>query len=473
LTYSIALKKTPNNQLSIVGWKTRSPKRSKGESGNNSGQSLHPDGRVPAEGDRLDSTPLSLVTNSERTTIRCQTHSFRRTQFGKTARTRLFHAGGVCDIIDPVPKHYLFLTATLPGDDVWCKWAIAEYAHKLVDRLKSWLSKRMLDRKEFYVWEHQKRQALHLHYCLYVPDDTIRQRIADEFREEWVRLLDKVGYEVGVSLWGRHSEKTFQEKLALIKTEAAEVKWSVAKYLSGYVGGKGDKHGKDKYYDFYPKRWWGISRPLSKLIDEHSEKVVHEYSTQRDYQIAYDDFDHRFTADSLTRKKYLHKVGIGATTIFYYAPDTHKKLWLQKEMLQHRSHKHPNIYSLIREVSITLLSGRLIVQSSRKLQRNVSPQLTHYLEDVTLSASLGRCTLSRTHTRVVSLLHIELVSSLTYQEKYAPYLSRLTQLELLLAKAHPYLEWNKYGWLCNSEDIPIAIDKFQYLSQGSTTPPDG
>ena len=115
-------------------------------------------------------------------------NSHARTKFGKAAVTRIFRAAGALDRSDSNVSNYLFLTATLPGDTDEAKWAIAEYAHIVIDLLKSWLSKRLLSRNEFYVWEHQERGALHFHYCIHCPGKLVQEDIALHFKQQMVRI---------------------------------------------------------------------------------------------------------------------------------------------------------------------------------------------------------------------------------------------------------------------------------------------
>lgn len=268
----------------------------------------------PAELSPSESAPpLTLVRNSELP----ETPTRRPpTRFGNNARRCLMRAGGALDKIIGNPGEVLFLTGTLPGSTPEAYQAIADYAHIIVDRLKSWLSKRVQSRYEFYVWELQKRGALHLHYAVHVKDYEIGERILAGFKRQWCRLLNLVGKLANVNLYQRGFGDRRIHRESTVQAYSQRVNKSVAAYLAKYCGKEAGKlHLRPVPY--YPRRWWGQSRPLKRLVDSLTKTfwlTFTNLSSARSKMITIHD---ELESLSVYQYSYRHKVGVGETSLSY------------------------------------------------------------------------------------------------------------------------------------------------------------
>lgn len=458
MTYKVAQEIHPNNETRLTLWKVRSQNGSlKNQAAAFLGVAADSVADLAASnsGDR---SPLTFVLNSEGPQITCQAHSYRRTKFGLDAARRIMRAAGAMDRWDAEIGNFLFLTATLPGNTDEAKWAIANYSHLLIDRLKSWFSWKVKDRKEFYVWEHQDRGALHFHYCIHVPDESIKQRIEKGFKRQWVRLLDGIDSEFGTNVWGKWAGKTARYKTGIIQARVERVYSSVGAYMAGYLSGKGSKHGDDEKHYWYPKRWFGVSRPLSKLVQEHTEKRVDEFGTLQEAN----EFWHKkvevFSDEVLTERKYPHKVGEGKTHVFYHTRIQQAKLWLENLMLTHSPLQHPNIHAMISTVLRATLDGQKLCMHSKSWRAVLSPKSYGYFEDATWLVSLRRSALSQTHIRSLTETFSKCEFPSGSDSLTSSFGQSLRRANNLISHYHSQMSWNQHGWLNNLNDFNRGVD---------------
>lgn len=401
------------------------------------------------------------------TTERCNSHA--RTKFGKPAITRIFRAAGALDRFDSDVTSYLFLTATLPGDTDEAKWAIAEFSHEIIDGLKSWLSKRLLSRNEFYVWEHQKRGALHFHYCIHCPDKNVQAEISRNFKRQVVRLYDAIKEKHDYCVWGRWSNKPTRYKTAILQARSEVVYKSVGAYMAGYLGGEGNKHERDESHQYYPKRWFGVSRPLSALIKTYTEKEEHEFTSLGEASEYMAKIREDLLDDALTFDDFKHKVGEGKTHVSYHTPEIQAQLWQSKKMLTHNPHTQPLISEYI---SLALRSFQELQQCFRRypsLNITYTPSLAIAFQDASQLVSLRSRAISRNQIRLLEKAHSNLHLSLN-----SPYTMRnldnsLTVFSLATSRYHPQMTFNQFGWLNNTLDFVKPLDNLYEQEYRGTT----
>lgn len=410
----------------------------------------------------------SLDIRSEFKTV-CSAMSHKRTEFGKYAKTRIMRAAGAMDKQDAAPWHYLFFTATLPGNTEWAKWAIAEEAPWIINTFKAWLSKRVKSRYEFYVWEHQDRGALHFHYCVYCPNKEIRERLNAEFRLEWMRLLQGVSERTGINVWGRHSHLSDTAKYCILQTTVQEVNKSVAAYMAGYCGLKKDKHQKDTSIPYYPKRWFGVSRHLSTLVSDSTEEEIIQYSDYRDAKLSFDEFTRHFSDSSIKTTTFCHTVGTGETSVNYHTPKIQAQLWQLKKTMQYKKATHPNTCSIIRlALAVASTCGELEI-GSQLYRKSVSSWSRDVLQDSLYKDSLRRGSLRDVTVKAISDLMLDLGSN----SSLPPSLQKLLKSARLFCLVHsanyPKMKWNRYGYLMTPEDLPFSVDSMREESHTRTT----
>lgn len=415
---------------------------------------------------------LDLRSEFKTGNIKCSAHSHRRTKFGHYAKTRIIRSAGALDLLDSNPRNYLFLTATLPSDGDWAKWAIAEDSHNLINGFKAWLSKRVRSRHEFYVWEHQGRGALHFHYCVHVPDTEVRDAIARDFRAQWMRLLDGMTARTGVCAWGKHAHLDYEARYAIIQTRAEIVNQSVSKYMAGYCGGKKDKHEIDARIPYYPKRWFGVSRGLSELVKQHTETESEFYSSYRAAKNTFDKFHDEFSAESLTFKKFKHKIGIGETSASYHLPENLNELWQSRKAMKYTTKSHRNIKFWI-QTALTCQRTVSRLDRGSQIFRTLSCNLPiESLKDGCFEGSLQRGTLHESQVRAIESLWLKLSSHSNLPPSLTPLLIELSMFIRIRSANFPLIRWNRHGWLDTIEDFPCTVDSNYGICETRTRPTD-
>jgi hypothetical protein len=328
--FNIKAVRYPNNEIRISRGQDRM-----------SSYSLKPDreGEVPCEilacddyfeweESKKKSPPLSLVPNSktERSTTGYGSLPVKPTIFGLNAKRQLIRSGAAMEkTVNPF--ECLFLTGTLPGSTEGAFSAIAAYSGYIVNSLKAWVSNYVSSKLDFYCWEYQKRGALHLHYCVHVPDQCDRDFIVGNFKNWWISVLSRVGERSNTDLFRKNSGKTHLSDTSKVRAVAEVVRKSVARYLAKYLS-KSVSPARGTGRFFTPSRWWGTSRPLKSLLESMTDEIdiiegpyFQVIKRWEDVKAVVD------TSESVTYS-YPHKFGMGHTSVCYPADQSEDEaLW--------------------------------------------------------------------------------------------------------------------------------------------------
>ena len=96
----------------------------------------------------------------------------------------------------------LLLTGTLPGSQLKAFQALAEFSTYATKTLSNWITRHNPSCKWQYVWEFQKRGALHVHFVCEVSL-LGGERIKRDFKDEWIRILRAIQSKSGVDLFAK------------------------------------------------------------------------------------------------------------------------------------------------------------------------------------------------------------------------------------------------------------------------------
>lgn len=312
---SIKLTRFPNNEIRL----RLAPLGIKGGLLSNESQN-------ETHSEKSEATNLTLAPNSKPTTEvrvpavaagyggRC-----RETKFGTNAKRTLLRVGGAIDKFDEIPEHGIFLTGTLPGSTPEAMQAIADWSAYIVHRLKAWIAKYVPSKFDFYVWERQRRGALHLHYYLYVPDPTISQFLQAGFKAQWIRLLENVCIKSGVDLFAKSEVFTHRGNDDIVQAYAQPVQKSVAAYLAKYCSKSASNSDSNSDSSYYPTRWWGASRPLLALLREMTHSTELLFASYPRARSKYEELNSLLERHSVKGYRYGDKVGFGLNHVFYYS----------------------------------------------------------------------------------------------------------------------------------------------------------
>lgn len=250
------------------------------------------------------------------------------TKFGNNARRTLLRAGGALELLHGGAKRVLFLTGTLPGSTDTAMDAIARYSSYIVDRLKTWLYDNGGSSYAMYVWERQKRGALHLHYAVYIDESQDGRRIYHGFKGYWYKLLCAVSTKSGVDLFAKKRGGSWKSNPKVVQAKAVWCNRSVAAYLSKYLGKRVNCTGGGGWAPtYYPVRWWGVSRPLlAKLREATTERIFYSMS-RRQAECFYTDISAWMENTSDKCYSYTHRYTGSAVTVAYNTLNTGEQIW--------------------------------------------------------------------------------------------------------------------------------------------------
>lgn len=283
------------------------------------------DGEIPGQNVSSDTfqpgneepPPLSLVPNSktERSRAGYGELPAKPTAFGLNAKRQLLRSGGALEKSVPTDE-VLFLTGTLPGSTEDSFRAIAAYSGYIVNGLKAWISTYVPGKYDFYVWEYQKRGALHLHYAVHVPNELHRNHILSSFRDWWITILHRIGEMAGCDMFRKNSGHTWLSDLSKVRAIAEVCKKSVARYLAKYLS-KSASPTRGPARFFTPSRWWGTSRPLKSLTASLTETVEIIVSGVQAVRRKWEEVYAACASSDSVTYCYRHNVGIGQTVVSY------------------------------------------------------------------------------------------------------------------------------------------------------------
>lgn len=214
--------------------------------------------------------------------------------FGNIQGQKIREAGAVIDILcDGRPEFAHVTTLTLPSNSEESFDCIAARSGYAINRLWEPIRKAYgSDVAWFFVWEYQKRGALHLHICHYHPDASEGMLIGNMLIDKWDKILHDISDETGIDMFspkeGRMKTLFFQHQ-----HHTQPMYKSAGGYFSKYAS-KASKSDENNYVRRFskirpPTRFWGSSRTVKELIKENSfsfsETSISSTSEQNFYSI--------------------------------------------------------------------------------------------------------------------------------------------------------------------------------------------
>lgn len=393
----------------------------------------------------------------------------RRTKFGSTAKNTLLRAGGALDTLQSKPYHYVMFTGTLPGGTPAAMQAMMDWSSWITESCTHWLTNNTSAEYYFYVWELQDRGALHIHLCCYLPDTYERCWTLYNWWDKWLDVLQGLSVRSGCDVWERKDGSHHHRGTWVLQADAQQVYSSVAAYLSGYCGGSKDKHKRDAVCPYYPTRWWGYSRALSKLLKELTETYVVEHTNYRDasYQMAlhYEQMVH----DTPKVHRYNHKVGIGSTVVSYHPENKGTKSWHPSKNPMYNQRVNPNTAYLIRYLIQTLPTALSYLKVWGNTSQPVSKRLLVASEDLISCGSLRRFTLNNKDIALIRDISCALNSLREASPPLAKMQMQLQNLSLWSLSQPLTPPCDVYGWWLNTEDLTYTVDTILGLRDTGTS----
>lgn len=198
------------------------------------------------------------------------------TKFTKNARHKLLEAGAVVDA--KCGLNAWEVTCTIAGSGRKIFAIVAAHTGWIMNELTQILRRSKCE-YWFYVWEYQKRGALHLH--LLIADNTrCLLDLAKRVESRWWELQKLLSVRTEVDLFQKNHQITWKDKPDKWQSHVAPIKKSVAAYFSKYAGKGSGITSKFKGFEtaFTPSRWWGSSKAVKKLSMEMRARWKYEIS---------------------------------------------------------------------------------------------------------------------------------------------------------------------------------------------------
>ena len=203
-------------------------------------------------------------------------HLSKPTKFTRNARHRLLEAGAVVDAACGLNAWEITCTVPGSGNDVFR--AVAASTGWIMNELTQ-LTRRAKCKYWFYVWEYQKRGALHIHFLIADPQEDLGE-LGKRLESRWWALLQLLSKKLNLDLFRKSAKVTWKSKPWKWQSHVAPIKKSVAAYFSKYAG-KGSNDGSTKgglQMVGTPSRWWGSSARVKKDIMAARLKLKWEVS---------------------------------------------------------------------------------------------------------------------------------------------------------------------------------------------------
>ena len=197
------------------------------------------------------------------------------TLFTRNARHRLLEAGAVMDA--ECGKNTYEVTCTIPGSTHEAFQVVADWSGWICDRLLREVRRFTNPLHWFYVWERQKRGALHIHFAIGGSNIADVKKCAHQLEYMWFELLIELGQKTGVDLFRKNRNFTWRNRPEKWQSHVSPINKSCAAYFSKYAG-KSANAAQKSTGKYFPARWWGSSKLIKQGIELRRERYEFEGS---------------------------------------------------------------------------------------------------------------------------------------------------------------------------------------------------
>lgn len=284
----------------------------------------------------------------------------KKKKFTVGAKQRIYEAGAICERDVPLEDSFV-LTTTIPGSGHQVYRVVSEWSGWIINRQTQLI--RRLEKKGysvywFFVWEHQKRGALHQHWYIGIPGyPDLAAWLCARIRRMWFDLLKELSEKTRIDLFQkRGSFGTWLNSPNKWQSDISPVRKSVAGYFSKYCSKNTEtskynakrQKAKDRYksredgkanqsgvISLCPSRYWGscsrIKRCAAKLRVSCAFNVANES-------------EGRFILENIRKWLVEHYCvvcevwrdfkKVAPDTSFVYAKGWEARIWIEKGLIE-------------------------------------------------------------------------------------------------------------------------------------------
>lgn len=268
-------------------------------------------------------------------------HPPKPKSFTNSSGQKLRECGAAIDHIQPDLNKTYCVTLTLPANHEQAFKTLSDYSAYCINRLFQPLRRTYGESLLwFFVWEYQRRGALHLHIAVSHDKEGIAAEASQLLISQWIKVLQDISTKSGVCMFANKSGSACTLR-RFWQLDAQPMKKGLGRYFSKYAGKKESK--QSWYCQKYPvSRFWGCCYALKKIIKDLSLTIsvnfedgdlMDEYCTAiidkilKLCKIAYCE-QYQFQVN-LGSESAPHIIADGERTVFYVFPDMLKALKYQ------------------------------------------------------------------------------------------------------------------------------------------------
>ena len=264
-------------------------------------------------------------------------------KFGNIQAQHIHECGASLEMLAHDPRFCHVTTLTLPANYHEAFECIAAHSGAIINSLFQPIRDRYPDTNHwFFVWEYQRRGALHAHIAHYHPDECEGMLIGNILIEQWHKILCEISENSGIDLF-LSAQKDRCTIRQFHQHHTQPMRKSVAGYFSKYASKAGQKEENDyirKFSQMYPpSRFWGCSKQVKAIAKNNSFHNCRDYTEQKDFMCFLFVRIHKMINESkiILQKNYTFKkdltqnlcVAEGFRNIYYLLPADYQKVLSQ------------------------------------------------------------------------------------------------------------------------------------------------
>lgn len=265
-------------------------------------------------------------------------HKIKR--FGNVQAQKIHECGAAMEMNLQDPSFCHVTTLTLPANNHAAFECLAAYSGYAVNRLFQPIRRDYADcNKWFFVWEYQKRGALHLHIAHYHPCKIIGAEIGQKLIETWHKILCDISDNSGIWLLSDRCKNDYELK-SWYQHLSQPMRKSVAGYFSKYAA-KANQNEENNYIrkfsEMYPpSRFWGSSSQIKTIVSANHFHNCRDYTESKDFMYFLFVRIHKMIneCEIVLQKSYSFKkdltenlcVAEGFRNVYYLSPSDYQKI---------------------------------------------------------------------------------------------------------------------------------------------------
>ena len=259
-------------------------------------------------------------------------------KFGNIQAQHIHECGASLEMLAHDPRFCHVTTLTLPANTHEAFECLAAHSGAIINSLFQPVRDKYPDTNHwFFVWEYQKRGALHAHIAHYHPDECEGMLIGNILIEQWHKILCEISESSGIDLF-LSAQKNRCTIRQFHQHHTQPMRKSVAGYFSKYASKAGQKEENNyvrKFSQMYPpSRFWGCSKQIKAIVKENSFHNCRDYTEQKDFMYFLFVRIHKMINEStiILQKNYTFKkdltqnlcVAEGFRNVFYLSPSDYQ-----------------------------------------------------------------------------------------------------------------------------------------------------